>query len=182
MAISAQLIYLGTAVAFAGVAAVHDLRTKKIPNWMTGPGIAVGVLLHLVLGGLAQAGWAVLAGLLAGLLFLLFYMAGGMGAGDVKLIAAIGCFVGIGSIKDVLLASVLIGSIFALAMAVKHGKVRETVRNVLALVAHHTENGLTPHPDLNVTRQETLRLPYALPIALGCATTFLIVLFPGGAL
>jgi Flp pilus assembly protein protease CpaA len=49
MAISVQLIYLGTAVAFAGVAAVHDLRTRKIPNWMTGPGTVVGVLPHLEL-------------------------------------------------------------------------------------------------------------------------------------
>lgn len=174
MAITGQLVYLGTAVAFAGVAAVHDLLTKKIPNWITGPGILVGVLLHLVLGGVAQAGWSILAGLVAGLLFLLFYLAGGMGAGDVKLIAAVGCLVGIGSIKDVLFASVFLGSILGLAMATKHGRIRETVRNVIALIAHHSQNGLTAHPELNVTRPETLRLPYALPIALGCVIALCI--------
>lgn len=180
MAITVELVYLGTAVVLAGVAAVHDLLTKKIPNWLTGPGIVLGVLLHLVLGGVAQAGWSILAGLLAGALFLLFFLAGGMGAGDVKLIAAIGCLVGIGSIKDVLLASVFLGSILALALAAKHGKVRATIRNVITLMAHHSENGLTAHPELNVTRMETLRLPYALPIALGCIIAFCIGVFPGG--
>ena len=181
MAMSVQLVYLGTAVAFAGIAAVHDLRTKKIPNWITGPGIILGVLLHLALGGFAQAGWSILAGLIAGTLFFLFYVAGGMGAGDVKLITAIGCLVGIGSIKDVLLASVFLGSICGLALAAKHGKVRQTVSNVMALLAHHTQNGLTPHPELNVTQPETLRLPYGLPIALACMIAFVLVLFPGGA-
>jgi prepilin peptidase CpaA len=181
MAMSVQLVYLGTAVAFAGVAAVHDLLTKKIPNWITGPGIVLGVLMHLALGGFAQAGWSMLAGLVAGLLFLLVYLAGGMGAGDVKLITAIGCLVGIGSIKDVLVASVFLGSILALALAAKHGRVRETMRNVIALIAHHTQNGLIPHPELNVTQQETLRLPYALPIALGCVIAFCIGSFPGGS-
>src|SRR5580704_14199298 len=98
MAITVQLVYLGTSAAFAGGAAVYDLRTKKIPNWISGTGIALGVLLHLLLGGVAQAGWSILAGVAAGLLFLLFYLAGGMGAGDVKLITAIGCLVGIVSI------------------------------------------------------------------------------------
>jgi prepilin peptidase CpaA len=180
MAISVQLVYLGTAVTFAGGAAVHDLLTKKIPNWITGPGILLGVLLHLVLGGVAQAGWSLLAGLVAGSIFLLFYLAGGMGAGDVKLITAIGCLVGISSIKDVLIASVLIGSVLGLALAAKHGKVRQTIRNVIALMAHHAENGLTAHPELNVTKQETLRLPYALPIALGCMIAFCIGSFAGG--
>jgi len=180
MSITVQLIYLGTAVAFSGVAAVLDLRTKRISNWLTGPGILCGILLHLVLGGIAQAGWSVLAGLVAGGLFLLFYLAGGMGAGDVKLITAVGCLVGMGSIKDVMLASVFLGSILGLALAAKHGKVRETVRNVIALIAHHAENGLTAHPELNVTRQETLRLPYALPIALGCMIAFCVGTFAGG--
>jgi prepilin peptidase CpaA len=181
MAISVQLVYLGTAVAFAGGAAVLDLRTKKIPNWITGPGILLGILLHLALGGFAQAGWSLVAGLVAGSLFLLFYLAGGMGAGDVKLITAIGCLVGIGSIKDVLIASVILGSILGLALAAKHGRLRQTIRNVFALMAHHAQNGLTAHPELNVTQQETLRLPYALPIALGCMIALCIGSFAGGA-
>ncbi len=180
MAISAQLIYFGTAVAFAGCAAVQDIRTKKIRNWLTGSGIVLGLALHLVLGGFGQVGWSFLAGLIAGSVFLVFFLAGGMGAGDVKLITAIGCIVGIGSIRDVLLASVLIGSVFAIALAVKHGKLRETLRNVIALVVHHSENGLTAHPELNVTRTETLRLPYAVPIAFGCLVAFYVGTSAGG--
>ena len=181
MGIPVQIVFLGTAVAFAAVAAVHDLRDRRIPNWLTGSGIAAGLLLHLIAGGPAQAGWSLLAGLGAGAVFLIFYLAGGMGAGDVKLIAAVGCLVGVASIKDVLLATVFIGAIFAIGLAAYRGRLRETVRNVSALIGHHLENGLTAHPDLNVTSANTLRLAYALPIALGCFITFCLGSFGGGS-
>ncbi len=174
MTITVQLAYLGTAAAVAIGAAVQDLRTKKIPDWLTGSGFVIGFLMHLILGGFVQVAGAVLAGLVSGLLFLVLYLAGGMGLSDVKLIAATGCIVGISSIKDVLLASVFLGSILSLALAAKHGMVRKTIRNVFILLAHHTEHGLVAHPELNGSSPEALRLPFALPIALGCTTAFCI--------
>jgi prepilin peptidase CpaA len=168
MVVPAQFVYVGAAVVFAGVASVHDVREARIPNKLTGPGILAGLLLHLTLGGPKQLGWSLLAGVIAGFTFFLFYMAGGMGAGDVKLITAVGCIAGISSIKEVLLATVIIGGVFAVALALYRGKLRQTANNVVSLVAHHQANGLTAHPELNLSNKGTLRLPYALPIALGC--------------
>jgi prepilin peptidase CpaA len=167
MSIPAPTIYLEVAVLFAGAAAMLDLRTRRIPNLLTGPAIVLGLVLHFALGGFAQLALAALAGLLAGGLFLLFYLAGGMGGGDVKLITAIGCIVGSTAIKDVVLATVLIGAVLALALAAYHGRIREMVRNVVTLAHHHSSNGLVPHKEICVSSRATLRLPYALPIAAG---------------
>lgn len=169
MPVSQDMIYAAAALTCAGLAAVCDVRERRIPNWLTGPALLVGLLLHLALGGPAQAGWALLAALIAGGIFMVFYIAGGMGAGDVKLIAALAALTGMQDVKVLLLATVITGAVFAIAMATWRGALRKTAGNVLVLVAHHRSNGLEAHPELNVANKSTLRLPYALPIAVGCA-------------
>src|SRR5579859_646756 len=96
------VVYLSVALGAALVASVTDVRTRRIPNWLTGSTILAGLLLHLVMGGWTQAALALAAAAVGGGLFLLFYIAGGMGAGDVKLMAAIACLVGFHSLFQVL--------------------------------------------------------------------------------
>jgi len=179
MVVSVELVYAGGALLCAGVAAVHDLKDRRIPNLLTGPALALGLMLHLALGGWAQLGWSFAAAAIGGGVFLLFHVGGGMGAGDVKLMAAVGAIAGISSIREVLLATVLIGGVFALALAVYRGRVRETLRNVVALLGHHQRNGLRAHPELNLASGSGLKLPYAVPVALGCLYS-LGMQMPGG--
>lgn len=113
---------------------------------------------------LAAAG----AGLLCGAGFFLFFVVGGMGAGDVKLITAVGCLAGFGSISEVVLATVFFGGLFAVALAVVRGRLKSTVSNVGALLFHHGKFGLLEHPELNLLNSATLRLPYGVAIAAGC--------------
>ena len=101
-------------------------------------------------------------------------MAGGMGGGDVKLMAAVGCLAGTGNIKDVLIATVLIGAVMGIALALYRGQLRRILGNVVKLVRHHNAVGLAAHPEINVKNQNSLRLPYALPIAAGCLVTFIL--------
>ncbi len=180
MASHSQTVYLAAALICAIAASLHDLRSRRIPNLLTGPAILFGLLLHLVLGGPSQMGLAALSGLIAGGIFFLFFMAGGMGAGDVKLMAAVGCLAGSAYIQDVLIATVIFGACMGVGLAVYHGRLRQTFANVLMLVQHHSEAGLAEHPEINVRNAATLRLPYALPIALGCLIT--LFLAPGKGL
>jgi prepilin peptidase CpaA len=108
------------------------------------------------------------AALLAGLVFLMFYLAGGMGAGDVKLMAASASIVGLSALGTLLIFTGLAGGLLAVGVSVTRGVLRQTLANTWAVAAHHRLNGLSAHPELNLRNTETIRLPYALPVAAGC--------------
>ena len=164
-----QTVFAGFALLCAGIASGHDVRERRIPNILTAPALIAGLLLHLIFGGWSELGSSVLAALLSGAAFFVFFLAGGMGAGDVKLMAAVGGIVALGGLPQVMLATVIAGALFALATAVYHGRLRSTLGNVSALLGHHSRNGLNPHPEMNLGNEQSLRLPFALPIAAGCA-------------
>lgn len=174
MAIDSQTTYIVAALVCASIASLYDLRTRRIPNKLTLWAIVCGLILHLWKGGPAELGYSALAGLIGGGIFLLFFMAGGMGGGDVKLMAAVGCLAGTGKIKDVLISTVLIGAVMGIALALYRGRLRQILGNVVKLVRHHNAVGLAAHPEINVKNQNSLRLPYALPIAAGCLVTFIL--------
>ncbi|MGA2437311.1 MAG: A24 family peptidase [Acidobacteriaceae bacterium] len=163
--------YPAIATAVAIVGSVSDVKSRRVPNVVTIPAFLIGLLLHLVFGGWRQMLSALAAGIICGVVFLVFYLAGGMGAGDVKLIMAVGCMAGMPHIAFILLLTALCGGVMAIGLALVRGRLQETVMNVLELVSHHRQHGLQPHPDLNIANGRTLRLPYALAIAGGCILT-----------
>jgi len=91
-----------------------DLRSSRIPNWLTFPAVGAALISHAWLGGLQGALFS-LAGLGAGLgLFLILYVTGSIGAGDVKLMAAVGAIMGpYGALSSGLLA-MMVGGVYAL--------------------------------------------------------------------
>ena len=68
----------------------------------------------------------------------------------------------------------LIGAVMGIALALYRGQLRHIAGNVVKLVGHHSAVGLAAHPEINVRNQNSLRLPYALPIAAGCLVTFFL--------
>ena len=171
MRVETELVYPGVAALAAAVGAGFDVATRRIPNLITGPAFLAGLLLHGALDGWRGGLSALSAGLICGAVFLIFYLAGGMGAGDVKLMAATGCVAGLTNVPHLLLLTALAGGAMALLLAALRGRLSQTVRNVVALTAHHGQAGLKPHPELNVENAAMLRLPYGLAIAAGCLIT-----------
>lgn len=164
-----ELLYSTAACALCVVGAAFDIRDRRIPNALTLPGVLAGLLLHLYTAGWHGIGSSAAAGLIAFVIFLLFWLAGGMGAGDVKLMAAAACLTGTEHVAWLLIFTALAGGVMAIGMALWRGQLRETILNVGAIAVHHRYEGLTPHPDLNVGNARTLRLPYAVAIAAGTA-------------
>ncbi len=109
-----ELILGVDALAVAITAAVIDVRQHRIPNWVTYPGIAMGILLRWFFLGWRGLGSALTGCLIAGGVMLVFYLVRAMGAGDVKLLAAIGSLVGPSHAVVVLIATAIAGGVLAL--------------------------------------------------------------------
>ncbi len=175
----ADIAFSAVALGCAAIACYHDVRTRRIPNRLTASAAVAGLLGHLILGGWVALGTAAAAGLAAGLAMLLFFLAGGMGAGDVKLMAAVACFTGLSPLGTLLLATALAGAVCAVLVALRHGALRRTLAGTLHLARHHQGNGLTPHAEHNLRSGSGLRMPFALPIAAGVVCTLLLQISAG---
>ena len=111
-------------------AAFIDLRSQKIPNTLTFPSMGIGVVGNVWLQG--QEGlWFSLGGLILGLCILIgFYALGGMAAGDVKLMAAVGSFLGPIHIILVFLMTAILGGIYSVGMMIHEAGVRGTIDRI----------------------------------------------------
>ena len=155
------------ALTIATVGAVKDALGRRIPNWLTYSGLIAALLVRIVLGGWAELRGGLAGMLIAGGIFFLLFLLGGMGGGDVKLMAAVGAWVGLAQVGILLIMSAIAGGLLAVGYALVHKRMLESLRNVVELVRHHLTEGLAPHPTLNVQQAGTLRLPYGLAIAIG---------------
>jgi prepilin peptidase CpaA len=161
---------LACAVLLSVVAAYTDLGWRRIPNWITVPGLLLGLALNA-----AHSGWAGLkisllgAGL--GLLLLFpFVVLHSLGAGDWKLAGAVGSFLGPGVLIDVLLASVFVAGLMAVVLVIYKGRVRETMRNLKHLVGSLATFHM-PGPQVSLDNPQSLKIPY------GVALAFTVVLY-----
>jgi prepilin peptidase CpaA len=166
-----ETIYFTAGSSCAIIAACFDIKSRRVPNLLTGPAFLIALVMHLTFGGWRSFLSSLVAGLICGILFFLFYLAGGMGAGDVKLMTVAGAFVGMSSFPILLIFTTLIGGGMAVGLAVLHGRVSHLLYNTSTIVKHHFKKGLEPHPQLNVRNADQLHLPYAVAIAVGCLLT-----------
>jgi prepilin peptidase CpaA len=159
------------AVVVSAVACGWDLRTRRIPNALTASAMLAGAAFHLLAPeGRGPAFWAL--GLLAGgVVFLPVFVLGGLGAGDVKLMAALGSWLGWAMVLKVALFTALAGGVLALVVALAHGYLRTAFRNLWALLTHWRVMGVRPMPELTLERGTGPRLPYAVPILVGLGVT-----------
>jgi prepilin peptidase CpaA len=162
-----EMVYAILGVICATVAALYDLRSHRIPNLITIPTIAFGLIIHLLLGGWLQLLYSAAAAALCLFVFFIFYAAGGMGAGDVKLMTAMGSLFGLSMVGWLLIITALAGGVMALGVAIYRGRLSSTLSNVGSIIAHHGTKGLLPHPELNLENVQNLRLPYGIAICAG---------------
>jgi prepilin peptidase CpaA len=157
----------GMALLFGALACVFDVRARRIPNVLTFGGAAVALAYAVASHGLSGLltsleGWSV--GLA---IFLPMFLLGGMGAGDVKLLACLGAWVGpLGAFWMAIYAMVA-GGVMAVGVALATGYTRQALSNLWRLLNFWRVVGIRPLPDLTLTTARGPRLPYAIPIAAG---------------
>jgi prepilin peptidase CpaA len=160
-----------SAIAVAVVAALWDLRTRRIPNVLTFGSALVAIAAHAYTGGVTAAGWS-LAGWFVGVLFFLpIFALRGMGAGDVKLLAALGAWLGPGPIVWVALFSLVAGGVIGLLVALVYGYLTQALTNIWWMFTYWKAEGPKPVPQVTLATQKGPRLAYAVPVFAGLMVT-----------
>lgn len=157
--------------ALAITAAVYDCRFRKIPNWLNLSGVVLGFGLNISFLQWHGAARAAEGMLLAAGVYLPFYLLRGMGAGDVKLMAAIGSLAGPANWFVIFVATSIAGGVAGAALACIKRRFADTCCNVYFLAKDLVQlrAPYRTNPTLDFRNKASLRLPHGLIIALGCA-------------
>jgi len=167
------------ALSVVGLAAWTDWRSRRILNRLTVPAVILGVAANSLLNGWTGTK-AALAG--AGLMLLLFLpmvWLRALGAGDGKLMVALGAFLGPSQVVAVLFGAVLISGLMAVVMIVRREKVKETLRNMGELVKGFAVFGFRPHPVLRLENQQLSSVPFGVAAAMATLICFGGIAFVG---
>ena len=158
--------------AVLGVATFTDLRSRRIPNWLVLPFLLVGLALSTWMHGWQGLGQS-LGGALLGLVIygVLFWM-GGMGAGDVKLCAAIGAWVGPQQLILALVLTGMVGGVMVFCWAVFGGFLKELFTGASSLAFGWKEKGGVRDPEMVLANPLRRKMPYAPAIAIGTLISF----------
>lgn len=148
------------------VAAVADLRSRRIPNMLVVPFLLLGIGSSAIAFGWSGIAQSLLGVLLAVAALGVFCFLGGMGMGDLKLCAAVGAWIGPSQLLVALVMTSLIGGVMALGWALTGGFVVESLRGTARLVLGNRKR-------LTLASPGARKMPYAPAIALGTILSFL---------
>ena len=154
------------------VATFTDLRNRRIPNWLVLPFMLAGIAVSGWLHGWHGIGQS-FAGLGLGVLIygFLFWL-GGMGAGDVKLCAAIGAWIGPNQLFIALVITAMAGGIMVLCWAAFGGFLKDLFTGAGSVVFGWKERGMHRDPEMVLSNPLKRKMPYAPAIAIGTLISF----------
>jgi prepilin peptidase CpaA len=170
------LVVRAVLVVIVVTAAIYDLRYRKIPNWLVLTGLVLGFGLNTFLFGLTGLASSALGMGLALLIYFPLYLLRAMGAGDAKLMAAVGSLVGWGNWLAIFVATAVIGGLLGLIVLLFAGRIRKTFWNIGWILNEilHFRAPYHSSEELDVRSAQGMRMPHGVAIALG-SITFLVV-------
>ncbi|MFC0401761.1 A24 family peptidase [Paraburkholderia rhizosphaerae] len=157
-------------------AAACDLRTRRIPNWLVATALVAALpaqwMLHGAVDGLAiwSAGW-----LFGGLIFLPGYMVRALGAGDVKLMAAVGAWLGITGAIETSMIACMVGGVWAVTVMLLKRRMKDGLSNTYSMLVSVTGGWRQAVQQGEVMRAVSVgRLPFGVAIAIGALGTIVL--------
>jgi prepilin peptidase CpaA len=152
-------------------ASIFDVRSRRIPNWVSVAGALLGVGVNAFLADSAAGAWFALKGLLLGFgVYFVLYLLRAMGAGDVKLMGAVGSMVGWQNWFGIFVITAILGGIMALILVIAKGRLQKTLANVGFIVGEMKRGrpAYLEREELDVKSEKALGLPHGAVIAVGC--------------
>lgn len=154
------LVSLGVLVLVLTLSVYTELKERRIPNAVTLGGLLSGLAVGFLPGGISLASSILGFGIGFGILFV-FYVFGGMGGGDVKLMGAVGALLGFPIIVSVIFYTAIIGGLMAVAVLLSR-------RDLLARCAASCRRWFTRQKDGEPAAADPVSIPYGIAIAVGC--------------
>jgi prepilin peptidase CpaA len=175
LAINTGLVIWTITLAFTALAGWLDWRTRKIPNWLTVPGFVAGVCVHAFIDGWRGAVSSLEGAGLALLILLPMVLVRGLGAGDWKLMGAVGAMLGRPiALLFFLFVSALVAGVMAVITVIWTRQVRATFRNIFVLVQGFFIFGWRGDPKMTIDNPGLLKLPFGVAAAMTTMICFVI--------
>ena len=165
MPVSFTFVDITLLVPLAVLITYYDVRYRRIPNAFVLATLVSGLLINGILNGLGGLGSSVGGCLVAFAMMFALHLFGAMGAGDVKLFAAIGSVVGIGLVVPTFVIVVLTGGVLAVISTVRSRAVVETAHRVLQILIGFLPGWQVPR--FAVPADRRLTIPYGVAITFG---------------
>jgi prepilin peptidase CpaA len=158
-------IIWGSAIVLGLLAGWIDLRSHRLPNWLTVSGFAIGIIANAAFFGWAGVKDALIGAGIPLAILLPVVLLHGLGAGDWKLMGALGAIVGRGEIFHMLVVTILFAGLIAFGQMIWQKRVWVTLRNLYELVRGFFIFGLKPHPEFNLDNAGASTLPFGVAVA-----------------
>jgi prepilin peptidase CpaA len=164
MGLPKQVLWLLPAL-FAAIAGFTDWRSRRIPNWLTVGGLLLGILVNSLVRGWTGAKESLLGASLGLVLLFPFVLMRSLGAGDWKLVGALGAFLGPFRLITVLFATVLVAGLMALILVIWKRRLGQTLRNIARMLGAAFTLHL-PGPEVSLDNPEALKIPFGVAAAI----------------
>ncbi len=167
------LLQWGVVIGASLIAAVLDIRARRIPNLLCGPLFAAGLIWAAWQGGVDGLGNAAAASIVLAVPFVILFIFAGGGAGDAKLMAVIGAWMGLERVILVLACVCIAGGVLAIGTAIIKRRLRVVLANILLsiysfVIAILGKRGVRSAADLARPEQmDKLTIPYGIAIFAG---------------
>jgi prepilin peptidase CpaA len=152
-------------VPLAGFIGYYDVRYRRIPNAFVLATLTAGVAMNGIFGGLAGVAASFMGCLVGFALMFMLHIFGAMGAGDVKLFAAIGAVTGAPLVVPTFIVVILTGGLLAIVSIIREGMVMTTMHRVLQIFVGMLPGWQMPKFAVPVDRRHTI--PYGVAITMG---------------
>ena len=158
-------------LTIAAIACVTDLRSRRIPNVLTFGAAFAGLVYQLATGGIDGLGQGALGWLVGVVAFILPFALGGLGGGDVKLLGALGAWLGPSEAVWLALYTGAAGGAMAVVVSLANGYLGTAMQNIKLLMCHWQVAGIGALPEITLEHSGGPKLAYALPILTGLVAT-----------
>ena len=158
-------------LTIASLACVTDLNSRRIPNGLTFGAALLGFLYQFLSGGFDGLGQAAAGWVVGAAIFIVPFALGGLGGGDVKLLAALGAWLGPADVVWLALYTGVAGGVMALVVSAVYGYLGTALQNVYLLLCHWRVAGIEAVPANTLEHSKGPKLAYAFPVLTGMVAT-----------